>query len=232
MCSSDLVIVVKSGRHQAAAAAASSDKVALIIGNSNYGQLNRLNNTTNDARAIADALSQIGFETKLVINADESHLRKEIKEFSKTSARKSVSVVFYAGHGAQVEGENYILPTDFDIPRSESDVKLSGIKVDDLLLAIQSDAKIIFLDACRDNPILAKALSIGSRGIPSQQGLAPIKSDNTGDTNVFIAFATAAGSVAEDGNGSHSPFTQALLDNLKNPISIDDMFSLVTRQVT
>lgn len=214
-----------------APAFADSDKVALVIGNAKYTRLGMLNNTTNDAKALAAALTGIGFETQLVLDANEAVLRSAIKSFSRRSSGKSLAVVFYAGHGVQVDGENFILPTDFDVPNSESDIRISGLKVDDLLGAVRSKVKIIFLDACRDNPVLTRGLSTGGRGI-AVQGLAPIRTaDVSADTGVFIAFATAAGSVALDGDGSHSPFTQALLDNIQRPVSVDDMFSLVTKEV-
>lgn len=213
--------------------ATAADKVALVIGNAAYSQLNPLNNTVNDARAMAQAFADIGFETQLVIDADEAVLRKAIRRFSTDSDGKALAVVFYAGHGVQVEGDNYILPTDFEPPRAESDVKISGLKIDDVLAAMRAQVRVVFLDACRDSPAIARRMTNASRSTAGQSGLAPIRSADVGDgSGVFIAFATAAGKVAQDGDGAHSPFTQALLDNIKNPTSIDDMFSLVTKQVS
>lgn len=223
------VMLMMLGGH---AIAADVQKVALVIGNSNYVQLNPLNNTANDARAIGQSLSEMGFETKLVVDVNESDLRKTIRQFASDSASKDIAVIFYAGHGVQIDGQNYILPTDYELPRTEAEAKIAGVNVDDLLTSMQAKVRIVFLDACRDSPPLARQLSRGTRSAAAAQGLAPIKSaDVGGDSGVFIAFATAAGSVAQDGDGQHSPFTQALLDNMKNPVSIDDMFSLVTRQV-
>lgn len=208
-----------------------TDKVALVIGNATYSQISALNNTVSDATSMSQSLAKIGFDTRLVTNADGRALRNAIRSFTQRSAGKSVAVVFYAGHGVQVGGDNYLLPVDFDVPRSESDIRISGIKVDDLLAAIQSKVKVVFLDACRDNPVLARSLLSTTRGL-APEGLAPIRATNVGgDAGIFIAFATAAGSVAQDGDGMHSPFTQALLDNLAKPLSIDDMFSLVTKEV-
>ena len=149
------------------------------------------------------------------------------------SEKADIALVFYAGHGAQVNGENYLLPVDIDIPRTESDIQLSGLKVDDLVNSIRARTKVVFLDACRDNPALFKNLVKGRGAYPT--GLAPALGSNLSSANpnggVFIAYATEAGSVAQEGEGKHSPFTQALLKNLTKPISIDDMFSLVTREV-
>ena len=208
-------------------------RVALVIGDSNYSNLPRLANPENDARAIADLLKKMGFSTRLVLNASEQDLRREVRKFASESDKADIALVFYAGHGAQVNGENYVLPVDIDIPRTESDIQLTGLKVDDLVNSIRAKTKVVFLDACRDNPALFKNLVKGRGAHPT--GLAPAVASNLNPANpgggVFIAYATDAGSVAQDGEGKHSPFTQALLRNLTKPISIDDMFSLVTREV-
>ncbi len=142
-------------------------------------------------------------------------------------------MVFYAGHGAQVAGVNYLLPTDIDIPNFESDIALEGIKVDDLVNSLRSRTKIVFLDACRDNPALFKNLAKGRGSRPL--GLAPADAgDLEGSApggGLFVAYAADSGSVASDGNGPHSPFTEALLRHLSKPVSVDDLFSLVTRDV-
>ncbi len=208
-------------------------RVALVIGDSNYSNLPRLANPENDARAIADVLKKIGFTTRLVLNASEQDLRREVRKFAGESGKADIALVFYAGHAAQVNGENYVLPVDMDIPQTNSDIQLTGLNVLDLVNSIRAKTKVVFLDACRDNPALYKNLVKARGGYPT--GLAPAVASNLNPTNPgggsFIAYATEAGSVAQDGEGKHSPFTQALLDNLSKPISIDDMFSLVTREV-
>ena len=207
-------------------------RVALVIGDSSYSNLPRLANPENDARAIADLLKKMGFSTRLVLNASEQDLRREVRKFAGESGKADIALVFYAGHGAQVNGENYVLPVDIDIPRTDSDIQLTGLKVDDLVNSIRAKTKVVFLDACRDNPALFKNLVKGRGAHPT--GLAPAVASNLNPANpgggVFIAYATDAGSVAQDGEGKHSPFTQALLKNLTKPISIDDMFSLVTKR--
>lgn len=206
------------------------EKVALIIGNSNYQHLSKLSNTINDAKAIQKSLTDIGFKTTLATDITSEGTRKQIRKFSLESKDSSIALVFYAGHGAQVFGENYLLPTDIEIPKIESDIQLTGVSVDDLLNSLGSKTKIVFLDACRDNPALIKSLSKG-RG-SYQNGLAEAKSSNNSASGVFIAYATDAGNVALDGsNSENSPFTRALLKNIKKPISIDDMFSMVTNDV-
>ena len=209
---------------------ASNDRIALVIGNSNYQHLSKLDNTINDAKAIQKSLGEIGFKTFIATDISSNEIRKSIRKFALESKNSEIALVFYAGHGAQVFGENYLLPTDMEVPKIESDIQLSGVSIDDLLNSLGSKTKIVFLDACRDNPALIKSLSKG-RG-SYQNGLAPPKSSNESGSGVFIAYATDSGNIALDGTNSHnSPFTKALLKNIKKPISIDDMFSMVTNDV-
>ena len=209
-----------------------NDRIALIIGNSKYQNLGTLNNTINDAKAVEKSLKEMGYKTRLVTDTNEIQIRKEIKSFALDSEKASLALIFYAGHGAQVFGENYILPTDLEIPQRESDIQLSGVKVDDIINSIRSKTKVVFLDACRDNPALIKSLSKG-RG-SYQSGLAPTKNSSMSESNtsIFIAYSTDSGNIALDGNGLlNSPFTSSLIEYIKEPISIDDMFSKVTRDV-
>jgi len=208
-------------------------RLALVIGNSKYTNLPQLANPTNDAEAIAETLGKLGYGTRLLLDASEQELRREVRKFAAESNKADVALVFYAGHGAQLNGENYLLPADIDIPQTEADIQLSGLKVDDLINSIRSNTKIVFLDACRDNPALFKNLARG-RGSRAA-GLAPAVGSNLDPGKpgggIFIAYATDSGSIAADGSGKHSPFTQALLRYLEQPMSIDDMFSLVTKEV-
>jgi uncharacterized caspase-like protein len=208
-------------------------RMALVIGNGKYANLPKLSNPTNDAEAMADVLGKMGYATRLLLNASEQDLRREVRKFAGESSRADVALVFYAGHGAQLNGENYLLPTDIDIPQTEADIQLSGLKVDDLINSIRSNTKIVFLDACRDNPALFKNLAKGRGGRAA--GLAPATGANLDPGKpgggIFIAYATDSGSIALDGLGKHSPFTQALLRYMQEPMSIDDMFSLVNKEV-
>jgi hypothetical protein len=209
---------------------AATERMALVIGNSNYLNIGKLQNTKNDATDIQRNLSQIGFKTRLVLDADEVALRRAIKSFASESNDSKIALVYYAGHGAQINGENYLLPTDLEVPKREADIQLSAIKVDDVVNSLKSSVKIIFLDACRDNPALSKSLSKGRGAF--RGGLAAAKTSSNDLGSLFIAYATDSGNVALDGEGQkNSPFTSALLKYIKQPISIDDMFSLVTREV-
>jgi hypothetical protein len=151
-------------------------RVALVIGNSKYANLPKLANPTNDAQAMADVLGKMGYTTRLLLNASEQDLRREVRKFAGESGKADVALVFYAGHGAQLNGENYLLPADMDIPQTEADIQLSGLKVDDLINSIRSSTKIVFLDACRDNPALFKNLAKGRGGRAA--GLAPATGSN------------------------------------------------------
>lgn len=206
-------------------------RLALVIGNSKYANLGVLENTANDARSVDKSLREMGYKTKMLMDADEMMMRKTIKQFASESINASISLVFYAGHGAQINGENFLLPTDMEVPKRESDIQLSALKVDDIVNSLKSKTKVIFLDACRDNPALTKSLSKGRGSF--RGGLAAAKTSSYEDTgSLFIAYATDSGNVAQDGEGQkNSPFTTALLKYIKQPVSIDDMFSLVTREV-
>jgi uncharacterized caspase-like protein len=208
-------------------------RIALVIGNGKYANLPKLSNPTNDAEAMADVLAKMGYATRLLLNASEQDLRKEVRKFAGESGKADVALLFYAGHGAQLNGENYLLPADIDIPQTDADIQLSGLKIDDLINSIRSNTKIVFLDACRDNPALFKNLAKGRGG--RAVGLAPATGSNLDPGKpgggIFIAYATDSGSIAADGSGKHSPFTQALLRYLQQPMSVDDLFSLVTKEV-
>ncbi len=217
---------------QCSGIAFAADRVALVIGNSKYEHLGTLPNTLNDAQSMTASLKEMGYETTTLIDANDVAFRRELRNFSLKSSNASIAVVFYAGHGAQVNGENYLLPVDVEAPKRESDIRLSSIKVDDVINSLQSKTKVIFLDACRDNPSLLKSLASG-RG-SYRGGLAPANGSSLelGGSGVFIAYATDAGNVALDSIGKkNSPFTTALLSHMKKPMSIDDMFSMVTRDV-
>jgi hypothetical protein len=225
----------QSGQRQKQATQAKTPRIrsALVIGNTKYTDQPKLKNTANDAQAVVDALRDLGFDVTLVMDASELDLRRAVRKFADQSGQADLALVYYAGHGSQINGENYLLPVDMQAPRTEADIELSSLKVDDLVNSIRSTTKIFFLDACRDNPALFKNLVTGRGTLGA--GLAPTQATHLRRLKpgggAFIAYAADVGSVALEGEGEHSPFTQALLNNLKEPISIDDMFSLVTRDV-
>ena len=206
-------------------------KVALVIGNASYINLNPLVNTSNDAVKIDASLKSMGFSSTLLLDANEKTTRRALIDFSQKSEGALVALVFYAGHGAQVNGQNFLLSIDMELPKRESDIQLTSIKVDDIIGSLRSKNKVIFLDACRDNPAMVKSISSKGRG-GYRGGLSSYTANAGADSaGIFVAYATDDGNIALDGEEGNSPFTQALLQYIKEPISIDDMFTLVTKQV-
>jgi uncharacterized caspase-like protein len=214
-----------------ASSAYADRRVALVIGNGAYKQAAPLANPANDARAVAESLQRLGFEVVSGFDLSNADMRKTVRAFADKLVGADVALFFYAGHGLQVGGENYLIPVDAAI-RSEADLDFNAIKMD--LISRQMDretkVKIIMLDACRDNPFEKElSRSMGkSRSVTVKKGLAEVSS--AGGT--LIAFATDPGSVALDGDTAHSPFTTALLKHLEEPgIEIGLMMRRVTKDV-
>ena len=189
-------------------------RVALAIGISKYQNVPRLANPSSDAEAMVLLLKKAGFD---VVDSQRdlgiSDLRRAIREFSEVSRNSDVSVIYYAGHGIEVDGMNYLVPADAKL-LSDFDVEDETVSLDRVLRALEAarQLKLIILDACRDNPFVKKMKrSVASRSIG--RGLAQIEPITP---NTLIAFAAKAGAVAEDGN-AHSPFTVALLKHIAEP---------------
>jgi hypothetical protein len=211
-------------------AAAPERRVALVIGNSAYEHTTVLRNPANDAGDIADSLRKLGFEvvdgTNLTVEATDQ-LRSE---FQKRLVGADVALLFFAGHGLQHGNRNYMLPIDARLA-NEFAIRRETTSINELIDDMQSTAKlsIVFLDACRNNPLADKLARLG-RGDPNgTRGLARIEAK--GDANSLIVFATAPGSVAEDGIGRNSPFTEALLRHIETPADIEVMLKRVDRDV-
>lgn len=211
--------------------AAAERRAALVIGNAQYINTVTLPNVENDAPAMAAALRRLGFEVIEGVNVNSVQMNAKLKEFSRILVGADVGLFFYAGHGMQVAGENYLIPVDATL-KQESDLDFEAVKVDSVLKQMlrETRVKIVLLDACRDNPlaaVLTRSMSPRSRSVGgASSGLAPIDTSNMGGT--VIGFATAQGSVALDGVGSHSPFTQALLEHMETPgLDIDLMMKRV-----
>ena len=180
------------------------NRVALVIGNSNYQAAVSLANPANDAKAVADALTGAGFEVTRLSDLSAAEMRRAVRDFSARIAEKgpdTIALVFYAGHGVQVDGENFLIPVDARIQR-ESDVAIEALRLADIVKAletVQSRTRIVMLDACRNNPFSAA----GASG----RGLAIVDAP----TGSIVAYSTAPGTEAEDGTGQNSPYTSALL---------------------
>lgn len=196
---------------------AHAERVALVIGNSDYQYGTPLPNPRNDATDIAGALQAVGFKVILGRDLDWRSFSETIRTFSNALKDADDAVFYYAGHGLQVSGQNYLIPVDAKLD-SERDLDFSAIRLNFILRQMEIDREdktnIVFLDACRDNP-LARNLSrsMGTRSASVGMGLAQVK---TG-VGTFIAFSTQPGNVALDGKGRNSPFTAALTKRIPMP---------------
>jgi Caspase domain/Putative peptidoglycan binding domain len=213
-------------------AAKADRRVAFVVGNGAYKNVTQLPNPPIDAKAMAGVLRNAGFDVVEGINLTRDKMTERLLEFGKKTQGADVAVFFYAGHGIAVDGTNYLLPVDADI-KSEMDVKLgNAINVDLTLDQTMSDSKVklVFLDACRDNPFAAKIKAGAStRSVSVQTGLAEMKSGE----GTLIAFATGPGQTALDGQeGTNSPFTRALMANITQPgVEIQQAMTMVRAQV-
>jgi hypothetical protein len=190
---------------------------ALIIGNSSYSGSSKLPNPINDAKAMSGVLRGLGFSVTESLDTDRTKLVSTLSQFSKSAATADITLLFYAGHGVQISGTNYMLPIDLNMD-DLSQAPLQGISLNDVVEKyLPGKTKLVFLDACRDNPLMQTA----SRSV--SRGLAPINvSEGT-----LIAYATKDGQIAQDGSGKNSPFTAALINHLGDP----DDIAVVLRKV-
>jgi uncharacterized caspase-like protein len=195
--------------------AVAEKRVALIVGNSAYGHVPRLPNPANDAEAMSILLKGAGFE--VVENRGDlgvNDMRRAVRDFSEKAQDAEIALLFYAGHGIEVDGTNYLIPIDAKLER-DIDVEDETLSLERVLKVLEpaKRLRLVILDACRDNPF-AKTMkrTIASRTIG--RGLASIE-PATSDT--LVAFAAKAGSTAADGVGIHSPFTAALLKHIATP---------------
>ena len=213
----------------AASPALCAQKAALVIGNGAYRSVTPLINPANDASDMAASLGHIGYAVTLVKDGDLQAMNDGLRAFLRDADHADSVVVFYSGHGVQVKGHNYLIPVSARIA-DELDLDTQAISLDKLLELVDGAApkvKIVILDSCRDNP-LTRTLVRGA----GTRGLARIDLDAASAKGTLIAFSTAPGSVAQDGTGRNSPFTQALLAHMETPgLDIRQMFGQVRADV-
>ena len=218
-------------------AAATSRRVALVIGNGAYAHVRALPNPPNDAHAIAKSLRDIGLTVTEGIDLDRDAMQKTIRDFLLEAARAQIALVYYAGHGVQIDGRNYLVPVDIQM---QAGSRITDAMVDmDTIMAGLDDlvrTNILILDACRNNPMASQTASTGpSRGIEAGSGLAAPVTLGAGSTlgaGTLIAFATAPGQVALDGEGANSPFSAALSRHIGTPgLEVQQMLTRVRAEV-
>ena len=195
--------------------ALAAGKVALLIGNARYSApATVLKNPPNDVAALKATLAAAGFDVTVAKNLSRAAMSEALAAFEEKAAGAEVGLVYYSGHGIEVNGDNFLLPVDVRLA-SDRDVKYEAILLDDVLAALSrvTKLKLVLLDACRDNPFLTTMKRVATKGIPTR-GLARVDS---AETNLLIGYATAPGDVALDGEGDNSPYAQALARHLVAP---------------
>jgi hypothetical protein len=204
--------------------ASAESRLALVIGQSAYRSVPALPNPANDARAVTQLLTDSGFEVSTAADLSQGQMREVVSEFAGKVAAKgadTVALVFYAGHGLQIDGENFLVPVDID-PKREADIPIQAVRLNDILntlTSVPSKMRILMLDACRNNPFPDLKTAGG--------GLALVDA-KVGAPGTFLSFSTSPGAVAEDGSGSNSPYTNALLAAGKEQnIPIEETFKRV-----
>jgi hypothetical protein len=204
-------------------------RIALVVGNANYHDEMKLQNPANDAELIAASLERVGFKVILLTDAGQKALQHAIVDFGDRLSKAgpdATGLFYYAGHGLQVGGENYLVPVDADISR-EADVEIDAVEADLVLKQMAfagSRVNILVLDSCRNNP-----LARDFRSVAAGQGFAEIRSKPKG---TFISYSTAPGEVAVDGTDGHSPFAEALAAAMQLPgLDLPEVFQHVREQV-
>ncbi|MDA9519303.1 peptidase C14, caspase catalytic subunit p20 [Bradyrhizobium sp. CCBAU 11434] len=219
------------------APAVRGSRMALVIGNGAYAHVKALPNPPNDARAVAKSLRDIGFTVSEGIDLDRAAMQKMTRDFLREAARAQVALVYYAGHGVQIDSRNYLIPVDVAL-KPGSSITEAMIDMDTIMAGLDDQVRtnILIFDACRNNPMAQQVANAGgSRGIEGASGLAAPSSLGSGATlgaGTLIAFATAPGQVALDGEGANSPFSAALSRHLSTPgLEVQQMLTRVRAEV-
>lgn len=195
-------------------ALADGKRVALVIGNSTYRNVPTLPNPANDGADIAAALTRLGFAVTLVTNASFDQMRRGLIAFGRDAAGADMAAVFFAGHGMEISGENWLIPVDAEL-KKDTDAANEAVSLRSVILQVSNTTSLglVVLDACRNNPFIAKmSRSLALRAVIGG-GLGRIEPVG----NVLVAYAARDGTTALDGDGRNSPFTAALLHNIETP---------------
>jgi uncharacterized protein len=224
-------------------ALAASDRIALVIGSSDYAFISKLRNTARDAELIAGSLRKIGFDVTTLVDAPRSEIEASMTKFAFQSETADLALIYYAGHGVSVGGQNFLIPVDAQIT-SNQDLPSRAIALDALLQTVDHARKmrIVILDSCRNNPFpggLAEAPVSGARdvkipeaGTAQTRGLAAGMSAPAPERGTLVAYAAKDGATAFDGDGDNSPFATALAEKLVQPgLEISLLFRQVRDEV-
>ncbi|VIO80859.1 caspase family protein [Bradyrhizobium ivorense] len=213
----------------AAPAAADGRRVALVIGNGGYRSVPALSNPPSDAGDIAAALKRLGFAVTLITNASFDEMRRGLIAFGRAAAGADMAAVYFAGHGMEINGDNWLIPVDAELKR-DTDAANEAIGLQSVMLQVSNTTSLglIILDACRNNPFAAKmSRSLATRATAGS-GLGRIEPVG----NVLVAYAARDGTTALDGDGRNSPFAAALLRNIETPgVEVTFMFRNVRDDV-
>ena len=205
-------------------------RVALVIGNSAYVNSGNLPNPTNDARSIAEALRRLNFgEVIERYDLSREAMGQAIKEFGDRAEGAEWAVLFFAGHGMEMNGVSYLIPTDAKLAR-DTHIADETISLTSVQTKVDSATKLglVILDSCRNNPFLSRMARSGNIGRSVERGLAIVEPEG----NVLVAYSAKHGTTAEDGMGVHSPFTEALLSYIEEPgLEINFLFRKVRDEV-
>ncbi|MGI9382997.1 MAG: caspase family protein, partial [Methyloligellaceae bacterium] len=199
-------------------------RVALVIGNSDYRHVGKLRNPKNDAQLMAATLRRVGFAVTTLIDVDQRAMKKAMRDFGRAlRGSGAVGLFYYAGHGVQVAGENYLIPVNANLA-DESEIEFDAVNVNAFLQTMErasSRINIVILDACRNNPF-ARSFRSATRGLARVD--AP--------RGTYIAYATSPGDVAQDGKTGNSPYTSALAKAIELPgLTIEQVFKQARNDV-
>lgn len=208
----------------------SNKRFALVIGNANYEGIAQLKNPVNDANSISAELTNIGWDVTVITDANRREMLRAITGFRDkiTNIENSSVMVYYAGHGMQIDGENYLLPVE-SIFETVDDVEADGIRLNYLTEILEKstpDMTLIVLDACRDNPFG----KTGTRSSAKSRGLSVVQVAG-GEIGSAVIFATSPGDVALDGTGTNGVFTKAFLNHMNSTEKLEDVFRNITQEV-
>jgi hypothetical protein len=212
-----------------APASAGAKRVALVIGNSAYRNVPELPNPANDASDVAAVLRRLGFAVTLMTNATFDQMRRGLIGFGRDAAGADMAALYFAGHGMEIGGENWLIPIDAELTK-ETDAENEAISLRSVMLQVSTTTSLglVILDACRNNPFAAKMRRSLAQRAASSGGLGRIEPLG----NVLVAYAARDGTTALDGDGRNSPFTAALLHNIETPgVEVTFMFRNVRDDV-